>query len=101
MNLEVDDVRTGQLDISNMVADLKNHFVSLQGAYVKMVFKDNKRKKLMYCVGIVGVVSASVVTFGGGVAWAADGHRFLMKFFVDDLCNRLLNSRKRCKQTHG
>ncbi|CAH1413627.1 unnamed protein product [Lactuca virosa] len=63
MNLEVDDVHAGQLDISNMVADLKNHFVSLQGAYVKMVFKDNKRKKLMYCVGIVGVVSASVVTY--------------------------------------
>ncbi|CAH1416234.1 unnamed protein product [Lactuca virosa] len=42
MNLEVDDVRA---------------------AYVKMVFKDNKRKKLMYCFGIVGVVSASVVTY--------------------------------------
>ncbi|CAH1453497.1 unnamed protein product [Lactuca virosa] len=63
MNIEVDDVRAGQLDVSNMVADLKNHFVSLQGAYVKMVFKDNKRKKLMYCVGIVGVVSAFVVTY--------------------------------------
>ncbi|CAI9296560.1 unnamed protein product [Lactuca saligna] len=36
MNHEVDDVRVGQLDISNVVADLKNHFVSLQGAYVKM-----------------------------------------------------------------
>ncbi|CAI9286744.1 unnamed protein product [Lactuca saligna] len=79
MNREVDDVRAG--------------------AYVKMVFKDNKRKKLMYCVGIVSVVSASVVTylvfkFGGGVTWAADDHRFLMKFFVYDLCNRLWNSRK-------
>ncbi|CAI9287766.1 unnamed protein product [Lactuca saligna] len=29
--------------------------------------------------------------------WAAD----LSSFFVDDLCNRLLNSRKQCKQTHG
>ncbi|KAL7589625.1 hypothetical protein Lser_V15G39345 [Lactuca serriola] len=62
MNCEVNDVR-GQLDISNVVADLKNHFVSLQGAYVKMVFKHNKHKKLMYCVGIVGVVTASVVTY--------------------------------------
>ncbi|CAH1423245.1 unnamed protein product [Lactuca virosa] len=85
MNHEVDDVRAGQLDISNMVANLKNHFVSLQGAYVKMVFQHNKRKKLKYCIGIVGVVTVSVVTFGGGVAWAAAGHRFLMKFFVDDL----------------
>ncbi|CAH1412100.1 unnamed protein product [Lactuca virosa] len=42
MNLEVDDVRA---------------------AYVKMVFKDNTRKKLMSCVGIVGVVCASVVTY--------------------------------------
>ncbi|CAI9278265.1 unnamed protein product [Lactuca saligna] len=63
MNREVDDVHASQLDISNVVADLKNHFVSLQGAYVKMVFKDNKCKKLMYCVGIVGVVSTSVVTY--------------------------------------
>ncbi|CAI9277472.1 unnamed protein product [Lactuca saligna] len=30
MNREVDDVRASQLDISNVVADLKNHFVSLQ-----------------------------------------------------------------------
>ncbi|CAI9296805.1 unnamed protein product [Lactuca saligna] len=63
MNREVDDVRVGQLDISNVVVDLKNHFVSLQRAYVKMVFKHNKRKKLMYCVGIVGVVTTSVVTY--------------------------------------
>ncbi|CAH1420538.1 unnamed protein product [Lactuca virosa] len=63
MNREVDDVRVGQLDISNMVADLKNHFVSLQGAYVKMVFQHNKRKKLKYCIGIVGVVTVSVVTY--------------------------------------
>ncbi|CAI9280198.1 unnamed protein product [Lactuca saligna] len=63
MNLEVDDVRAGQMNISNMVADLKNHFVSLQGAYVKMVFKDNKCKKLMSGVGIFGVVSAFVVTY--------------------------------------
>ncbi|CAI9289740.1 unnamed protein product [Lactuca saligna] len=63
MNLEVDDVRASQMDISNMVADLKNHVVSLQGAYVKMVFKNNKRKKLMSCVGIFGVVCASVVTY--------------------------------------
>ncbi|CAH1423800.1 unnamed protein product [Lactuca virosa] len=63
LNLEVDDVRAGQMDISNMVADLKNHFVSLQGAYVKKVFKDNKRKKLMSCVGIFGVVCASVATY--------------------------------------
>ncbi|CAI9265427.1 unnamed protein product [Lactuca saligna] len=63
MNLEVDDVRAGQMDISHMVADLKNHLVSLQGVYVKMVFKDNKRKKLMSCVGNFGVVCASVVTY--------------------------------------
>ncbi|CAI9282434.1 unnamed protein product [Lactuca saligna] len=43
MNCEVDDVRAG--------------------AYVKMVFKDNKLKKLMYCVRIVGVISASVLTY--------------------------------------
>ncbi|CAI9286725.1 unnamed protein product [Lactuca saligna] len=42
MNLEVNDVRAGQMDISNMVVDLKNHVVSLQGAYVRMVFKNNK-----------------------------------------------------------
>ncbi|CAH1440610.1 unnamed protein product [Lactuca virosa] len=63
MNREVDDVRAGQLDISNVVVDLKNHFVSLQGAYVKMVFQHNKRKKMKYCVGIVGVVTVSVVTY--------------------------------------
>ncbi|CAI9265397.1 unnamed protein product [Lactuca saligna] len=63
MNREVDDVRAGQLDISNVVVDLKNHSVSLHGAYVKTVSKYNKRNKLMYCVGIVGVVSTSVVTY--------------------------------------
>ncbi|CAH1419756.1 unnamed protein product [Lactuca virosa] len=63
MNREVDDVCAGQLDISNIVADLKKHFVSLQGAYVKMVFQHNKRKKLKYCIGIVGVVTVSVVTY--------------------------------------
>ncbi|CAH1449482.1 unnamed protein product [Lactuca virosa] len=63
MNREVDDVLAGQLDISNIVVDLKNHFVSLQGAYVKMVFQHNKRKKLKYCIGIVGVVTVSVVTY--------------------------------------
>ncbi|CAI9303124.1 unnamed protein product [Lactuca saligna] len=63
MNCEVDDVRTGQLDISNLVADLKHHFVSLQGAYMKMVFLHKKRKKLKYSIGIVGVVTVSVVTY--------------------------------------
>ncbi|CAI9298836.1 unnamed protein product [Lactuca saligna] len=63
MNSEVDDVHAGQLDISNLVVDLKNHFVSLQGAYVKMVFQHNKHKKLKYCIGIVGVVTVSVVTY--------------------------------------
>ncbi|CAH1454680.1 unnamed protein product [Lactuca virosa] len=63
MNREVDDVRAGQLDILNIVVDLKNNFVSLQGAYVKMVFQHNKRKKLKYCTGTVGVVTVSVVTY--------------------------------------
>ncbi|CAI9274450.1 unnamed protein product [Lactuca saligna] len=63
MNLEGDDVRAGQMDISNMVDDLKNHVVSLQVSYVKMVFKNNKGKKLMPCVGIFDVVCAFVVTY--------------------------------------
>ncbi|CAH1452427.1 unnamed protein product [Lactuca virosa] len=63
MNREVDDVRAGQLDISNLVADLKNHFVSLQGSYVKMVLKHNKRRKVKYCLGIVSVVTVGVFMF--------------------------------------
>ena len=63
MNREFDDVPTGQLDISNLVADLKNHFVSLQGSYVKMVLENNKSKKVKYCLGIVGVVTMGVFMF--------------------------------------
>ncbi|CAH1451107.1 unnamed protein product [Lactuca virosa] len=63
MNREVDDIRVGQLDISNLVADLKNHFVSLQGSYVKKVLEHNKHKKVKYCVGIVGVVTMGAFTF--------------------------------------
>ncbi|CAH1444406.1 unnamed protein product [Lactuca virosa] len=63
MNREVDDVRAGQLDISNIVADLKNHFVSLQGSYMKMILEHNKRKKVKYFLGIVGVVTVGVFTY--------------------------------------
>ncbi|CAH1414668.1 unnamed protein product [Lactuca virosa] len=63
MNREVDDVRAGQLDISNIVVDIKNHFVSLQVSYVKMVLEHNKRKKVKYCIGIVGVIVVGVFTY--------------------------------------
>ncbi|CAH1435953.1 unnamed protein product [Lactuca virosa] len=46
LNHEVDDVRAGQLDISNMVADLKNHFCSLQASYVNIVLGKKKWKKV-------------------------------------------------------
>ncbi|CAI9277387.1 unnamed protein product [Lactuca saligna] len=46
LNHEVDDVRAGQLDLSNMVADLKNHFSSLQASYVNIVMGKKKSKKV-------------------------------------------------------
>ncbi|CAH1432365.1 unnamed protein product [Lactuca virosa] len=70
MNREVDDVRVGQLDISNILAHLKNHFFSLQGSYVKMVVEHNKRKKVKYLVGIIGVSTVVLVHIvGGGGDW--------------------------------
>ncbi|CAH1426441.1 unnamed protein product [Lactuca virosa] len=63
MNREVDDVRAGQLDISNILDDLKNHIFSLQGSHVKMVVEHNKRKKVKYFVGIVGVATVGVCTY--------------------------------------
>ncbi|CAH1440430.1 unnamed protein product [Lactuca virosa] len=46
LNCEVDDVRAGQLDLSNMVADLKKHLCSLQASYVNIVFGKNKCNKV-------------------------------------------------------
>ncbi|CAH1450084.1 unnamed protein product [Lactuca virosa] len=63
MNCEVDDVCAGQLDISNILANLKNHFFSLQGSYVKMVVEHNKHKKVKYFVGIVGVATVGVCMY--------------------------------------
>ncbi|CAI9282157.1 unnamed protein product [Lactuca saligna] len=46
LNHEVDDVRAVQLDLSNMVADLKKHLCSLQASYVNIVLGKNKCKKV-------------------------------------------------------
>ncbi|CAI9270916.1 unnamed protein product [Lactuca saligna] len=62
LNHEVDDVRAGQLDLSNMVADLKNHFCSMQASYVNIVLGKKKSKKVkwvfrVFVVAIVGVLT--------------------------------------------
>ncbi|CAH1427860.1 unnamed protein product [Lactuca virosa] len=50
MNREVNDVRDGQLDISHLVADLKDHFISLQGSYVKIVTSQFSRPKILFLI---------------------------------------------------
>ncbi|CAH1432566.1 unnamed protein product [Lactuca virosa] len=63
LNHEVDDVRAGQLDLSNMVADLKNHFCSMQASYVNIVLGKKKSKKVKWVFGVFVVVVVGVLTY--------------------------------------
>ncbi|CAH1452093.1 unnamed protein product [Lactuca virosa] len=61
LNHEVDDVRAGQLDLSNMVADLKNHLCSMQASYVNFVLGKKKSNKVkwvfrVFVVAVMGVL---------------------------------------------
>lgn len=46
LNNEAHDVRTCQMDMSNMVFNLKNHFYSLRAMYAKMIVDKNKFSKV-------------------------------------------------------
>ncbi|CAH1437277.1 unnamed protein product [Lactuca virosa] len=63
LNHEVDDVRAGQLDLSNMVADLKKHLCSLQASYVNIVLGKKKCNKVRWVVGVFVVVVVGVLTY--------------------------------------
>ncbi|CAH1444999.1 unnamed protein product [Lactuca virosa] len=63
LNHEVDDVRAGQLDLSNMVADLKNHLCSLQASYVNIVLGKNKCTKVKWVVGDFCCRCCGVLTY--------------------------------------
>lgn len=45
LNLEVDNIRAGQINLLNTVGDLRNHFDSLQACYVKLLVKKRAVKK--------------------------------------------------------
>lgn len=63
LNLEVDDVRAGQMDLYKMVGDLRNHFYSLQACY--MMFLVNKKgvRNLNYFFGFLLVVALGVASY--------------------------------------
>ncbi|CAH1432683.1 unnamed protein product [Lactuca virosa] len=63
LNHEVDDIRVGQLDLSNMVADLKNHLCSLQASYVNIVLGKKKSKKLKWVFRVFAVAVMRVLTY--------------------------------------
>ncbi|CAH1425243.1 unnamed protein product [Lactuca virosa] len=63
LNHEVDDVRAGQLDLSNMVADLKNHFCSMQASYVKFVLGKRKSKKVKWVFGVFVIAVVGVLIY--------------------------------------
>ena len=63
LNHEVDDVRAGQPDLSNMVTDLKNHFCSLQASYMQSVLGKKKSKKAKWVFGVFVVVVVGVLTY--------------------------------------
>ncbi|CAH1426699.1 unnamed protein product [Lactuca virosa] len=63
LNHEVDDVRECQLDLSNMVADLKNNFCSFQASYVNSVFRKKKSKKVKWVFGVFVVTVVGVLTY--------------------------------------
>ncbi|CAH1450563.1 unnamed protein product [Lactuca virosa] len=63
LNHEFDDVRAGQLDLSNMVADLKKHLCSLQASYVNIVLGKNKWKKLKWVLGVFVFAIVGVLTY--------------------------------------
>ncbi|CAI9272543.1 unnamed protein product [Lactuca saligna] len=63
LNHEVDDVRAGQLNLSNMVVDLKNHFSSLQASYVNIVLGKKKEKKVKWVFGVLVVAVQGVLTY--------------------------------------
>ncbi|CAH1431375.1 unnamed protein product [Lactuca virosa] len=51
LNHEFDDVRAGQLNLSNMVVDLNMHLCSLQASYVNIVLGKNKCNKVKWVFG--------------------------------------------------
>ena len=62
MNLEVDDVREGVLEMSHLTDDLISHFYSLQPAYVMASTDITKMKKMLTVTSVFGaVVVAGVV----------------------------------------
>lgn len=63
LNNEVDDVRARQIDVSNMLYDLKNHFFTLQATYVKLIVHNKKFKKAKCVLGFVVVVVVGVLTY--------------------------------------
>lgn len=51
---EVDGVRAMQIDLSNVLVDLKNHFYSIQSGYVKMEVSKKGVKNLKCFFGFSG-----------------------------------------------
>ncbi|CAH1423095.1 unnamed protein product [Lactuca virosa] len=56
LNHEVDDIRVGLLEVSNLTDDLRNHFYSLQPAYVMASTDIAKLKKVLVVTSLFGVV---------------------------------------------
>ncbi|CAH1453628.1 unnamed protein product [Lactuca virosa] len=63
LNHEVDYVRAGQLDLTNMVANLKNHLCSLQASYVNIVLGKNKCNKVKWVFGVFDAAVVGVLTY--------------------------------------
>ncbi|CAH1416878.1 unnamed protein product [Lactuca virosa] len=61
MNREVDDVRASVLEMSHLIDDLRNHFYSLQTAYVSASNDIVKMKKMLIVTSLFGVVTVAGV----------------------------------------
>lgn len=59
MNLEVDDIRVGMLEVSHLSDDLRNHFYSLQPAYVRASTNIVKMKKMLAVTSLFGLVAVT------------------------------------------
>lgn len=58
LNREVDKVRVGQLDMSHMIKDLRNHFFSMQPVYVKATIElTATEKKMRVFTSVFGVLA--------------------------------------------
>lgn len=57
MNREVDDVRAGELEMSHLTHDLRNHFYSLLPSYIRASTDIAKMKKMLSITSQVGEVA--------------------------------------------